>query len=67
MSRIQLKGFEPVTTVNLCPSWETVAEICLMVLQNPSAEAQSIIDAEQQIRHMAKIAAAAVAEQEERS
>jgi hypothetical protein len=38
-----------------------------MVLQNPSAEAQSIIDAEQQIRHMAKIAAAAVADQEERS
>jgi len=64
MSRIQLKGFEPVTTVNLCPSWETVAEIVIMVLQNPKAEQQSIIDAEHQIRHMAKIAAAAVAEQE---
>ena len=71
---IKLKGFNlddhignEVTSINLCPSWEAVAEICIMVLQNPKAKKQSIIDAEHQIRHMAKIAAAAVAEQEKRS
>ena len=63
-NRIKLKGFKPTTSIDLCPSWETVAEIVIMVLQNPKAEQQSIIDAEHQIRHMAKIAAAAVAEQE---
>ena len=67
MSAIKLKGFKPVTSVDLCPSWETVAEICMMVLENPKAEMQSLIDAKHQIRHMAKIAAAAVAEQEKKS
>ena len=68
MSVIKLKGFkEEVTSINLCMSWETAAEICIMVLQNPKAEQQSIINAEHQIRHMAKIAAAAVAEQEKTS
>ena len=65
---IKLKGFkEEVTSVNLCPSWAQVAEICIRVLQNPKAQQQSIIDAEHQIRHMAKIAAQAVAEQEKKS
>ena len=55
---------QELTTVDLCPSWAQVAEVCIMVLQNPKAKRQAIIDAEDQIRHMAKIAAHAVAEQE---
>jgi len=65
---IKLKGFkEEVNSVNLCPSWETAAEIFMMVLQNPKAPRQTVIDAETEIRRMAKIAAQAVAEQEKRS
>ena len=57
MSAIKLKGFEEPTTINLCPTWESVAEISIMVLENPEASAQAILDAKHQIRHMAKIAA----------
>ena len=65
---IKLKGFkEEVTSVNLCPSWGSVAEICIMVLENPKASAQATLYAKEEIRHMAKIAAQAVAEQEKRS
>ena len=67
MSAIKLKGFEEPTTINLCPTWESVAEISIMVLENPEASQQAILDAKTQIRHMAKIAAAAIAEQEKRS
>ena len=66
MTIIKLKGFEEPTTINLCPTWEAVAEISIMVLENPKASAQAILDAKHQIRHMAKIAAAAVAEQEKK-
>ena len=57
MSAIKLKGFEEPTTINLCPTWESVAEISIMVLENPKASQQAILDAKTQIRHMAKIAA----------
>tara|TARA_B100000035_G_C20510895_1_gene341097 strand:- start:277 stop:480 length:204 start_codon:yes stop_codon:yes gene_type:complete len=67
MTVIKLKGFEEPTTINLCPTWESVAEISIMVLENPEASQQAILDAKTQIRHMAKIAAAAVAEQEKKS
>lgn len=74
MSAIKLKDFNlddhirnGTTTHNLCPSWEAVAEISIMVLENPKASAQAILDAKHQIRHMAKIAAHAVAEQEKKS
>lgn len=66
MTVIKLKGFEEPTTINLCPTWEQTAEISIMVLENPEASQQAILDAKTQIRHMAKIAAAAVAEQEKK-
>ena len=68
-NRIKLKGFsskeEPtITSINLVPTWTAVAEICILVFENPKASAQSRIDVKQQIRHMAQVAAAAVEEQE---
>lgn len=66
MSVIKLKGFEEVTSRNLQPSWEVSAEVIIGVLKNPKANAEAIIYAEDQVRHLAKIAAAAVAEQEKK-
>ena len=68
-NRIKLKGFSserPITSVNLVPTWTEVAEICILVLENPKASPQSIYDCKEQIRHMAQVAAAAVREQEEK-
>ena len=70
-NRIKLKGFsskeEPsITSINLVPTWTSVAEICILVLQNPKASAQAEHDAIKNIRHMAQVAAAAVEEQEAR-
>lgn len=71
-NKIQLKGFSakeepPITSINLVPTWTAVAEICILVLQNPKASAQSQHDAIKNIRHMAQVAAAAVEEQEKKS
>ena len=71
-NRIKLKGFSakeepPITSINLVPTWTAVAESCILVLENPKASAQSRHDVKQNIRHMAQVAAAAVAEEEKRS
>ena len=71
-NRIKLKGFSskeepPITSINLVPTWTAVAEICILVLQNPKASAQATHDAIENIRHMAQVAAAALAEEEKRS
>lgn len=68
-NKIKLKGFSskeepPITSINLVPTWTAVAEICILVLENPKASAQSRHDVKEQIRHMAQVAAAAVEEQE---
>ena len=66
-NKIKLKGFrDEVSSRSLCPSWEQTAEICIMVLQNPKAQTEATIFAEDTIRQMAKIAAQAAAEQEKK-